>query len=441
MSKISSLETGGVKTTAQAQTKKPAPKTKAKGRTGRPLKSEFSVGRGRALREFAKPKAQKQGHYTVVRGDTLWDIARRNGVSLHDLIAANPQIENPDLIYPGNQINIPGGGRPSHGGGGGPGGVDGSGGVDGPGPVPTGKDPGTREGRINEAMAYFQSKGWSRAQAAGIVANLTYESGGQLNPHQQQFGGGPGFGLAQWEGPRQADFRKVMGKDIHKSTFQDQLEFVQWELKHTESAAGDALKKTNSPKAAADAFLFKYERAGVPAAAEREKLANQIYQSAPRGTSTVGSSGPSGASGSKVVDIAKSFLERNASELKRSGQLPMDPSVPSDVCCANFVSAVLQKAGVLDRHTNLVSGSSKTGMGDPNSIGYILKQRGWKVVDAAHAKPGDVAILNGGHHVELVASANNGRVTLIGSNNRNADGSQRVTMSSPDSTTWYLQPA
>ena len=45
--------------------------------------------------------------YTVKKGDTLWGIARRYGVPLTALIAANPQIKNPNLIYPGNRVNIP----------------------------------------------------------------------------------------------------------------------------------------------------------------------------------------------------------------------------------------------------------------------------------------------------------------------------------------------
>ena len=50
------------------------------------------------------------GSYTVKPGDTLWDIAAANGISLQSLIEANPQISNPDLIYPGQNVNIPGGG-------------------------------------------------------------------------------------------------------------------------------------------------------------------------------------------------------------------------------------------------------------------------------------------------------------------------------------------
>ncbi|MCS6885115.1 MAG: peptidoglycan-binding protein [Acidobacteriota bacterium] len=45
--------------------------------------------------------------YTVKAGDTLSRIAKDHGVSLQDLIKANPQIKNPNLILPGQQVNIP----------------------------------------------------------------------------------------------------------------------------------------------------------------------------------------------------------------------------------------------------------------------------------------------------------------------------------------------
>ena len=45
--------------------------------------------------------------YVVRKGDTLWGISRQYGVSLSALIAANPQIKNPNLIYPGDRVNIP----------------------------------------------------------------------------------------------------------------------------------------------------------------------------------------------------------------------------------------------------------------------------------------------------------------------------------------------
>lgn len=47
------------------------------------------------------------GRYTVKKGDTLWGIARRCGVTLEALKAANPRIKNPNLIYPGDEVTIP----------------------------------------------------------------------------------------------------------------------------------------------------------------------------------------------------------------------------------------------------------------------------------------------------------------------------------------------
>ncbi len=45
--------------------------------------------------------------HMVVRGDTMWKIARSYGVSLEDLIEANPHIKNPSLIYPNDKLYIP----------------------------------------------------------------------------------------------------------------------------------------------------------------------------------------------------------------------------------------------------------------------------------------------------------------------------------------------
>lgn len=44
--------------------------------------------------------------YTVVKGDTLSRIAKKHGISLSQLLGWNPQIKNPNLIYPGQVIAI-----------------------------------------------------------------------------------------------------------------------------------------------------------------------------------------------------------------------------------------------------------------------------------------------------------------------------------------------
>jgi LysM repeat protein len=47
--------------------------------------------------------------YTVQRGDWLYQIARKCGISYGALIAANPGL-NPNFVFPGQVLNIPGGG-------------------------------------------------------------------------------------------------------------------------------------------------------------------------------------------------------------------------------------------------------------------------------------------------------------------------------------------
>lgn len=45
--------------------------------------------------------------HTVVSGDSMWKIAVKYQVGLSEIKAANPQISNPDLIYPGQVLTVP----------------------------------------------------------------------------------------------------------------------------------------------------------------------------------------------------------------------------------------------------------------------------------------------------------------------------------------------
>lgn len=49
----------------------------------------------------------RAAEHTVVRGDTMWKLAVKYQVGTGEIIAANPQISDPDLIYPGQVLTIP----------------------------------------------------------------------------------------------------------------------------------------------------------------------------------------------------------------------------------------------------------------------------------------------------------------------------------------------
>ncbi|CAG9619946.1 SafA/ExsA family spore coat assembly protein [Sutcliffiella rhizosphaerae] len=45
--------------------------------------------------------------HTVQSGDTMWKIAVKYQIGVSELIAANSSVKNPNIIYPGQKINIP----------------------------------------------------------------------------------------------------------------------------------------------------------------------------------------------------------------------------------------------------------------------------------------------------------------------------------------------
>ena len=48
----------------------------------------------------------RPAYHRVVKGDTLWALARRYGLSLAELVALNPQIKNPNLIRVGEEVRV-----------------------------------------------------------------------------------------------------------------------------------------------------------------------------------------------------------------------------------------------------------------------------------------------------------------------------------------------
>jgi hypothetical protein len=121
--------------------------------------------------------------------------------------------------------------------------------------------------RIQEAVSYFQNAlGLTLEQASGIVGNLMGES--NLDPTAVG-DGGLAYGIAQWHPPRQADFERQFGKLITESTFQEQLDFVAWELKNTERRALNALLGERTIAGATAAFMRLFERPKDDSSLER----------------------------------------------------------------------------------------------------------------------------------------------------------------------------
>jgi len=171
-----------------------------------------------------------------------------------------------------------------------------------------------REHRTALAMAFFKKVGWSRAQASGIVANLLQESGLLSVPEDH----GTAFGIAQWNGDRQAQFKKLFGHNIQKSTVAEQLAFVQYELtKGAFQWVGKSLAYVDDPGEAGAIISNAYERPAINGAMLRGKLARELYNEVTvhqTNTTTIhGSSNPHEA----AKEVSKTQKQNNGDLLRK----------------------------------------------------------------------------------------------------------------------------
>jgi len=177
------------------------------------------------LSELDQSTKNSTSDYTVVLGDNLSKIAKAHGVKLADLIAANKQIKNPNRIYPGDVVTIPGSSKP----------------------IITPKDNlkpksvpapikkrSTSKNEINnidgagEVFDFFKGKGLTDIQCAAFVGNIYTESRVNTTAHNK---GENARGIVQWRLDRLqnlANFAKKFKKKWHDLGLQ--LDFTWHEL-------------------------------------------------------------------------------------------------------------------------------------------------------------------------------------------------------------------
>lgn len=155
-------------------------------------------------------------------------------------------------------------------------------------------------GTKEEAMSYFMGQGWTKEQAAGIVANLFAESGkdGRLNAGAVN---GSHYGIAQWDKNRQRNFAMWSGHDIRDSNIAEQLAFVNYELTQgAERQAGSLLRASRNANQAGRIVSSQYER-HAEGAAEESKRANNAVQIAQTTNINVSGGGDPSATGRAVA--------------------------------------------------------------------------------------------------------------------------------------------
>jgi hypothetical protein len=161
-------------------------------------------------------------------------------------------------------------------------------------------------GSAAAAMQFFQSSGWSPAQAAGLAANLQVES--NFNPSAVG-DGGRAYGIAQWHPDRQAAFQRWSGQDIRGSTFEQQLGFINFELTQgNERRAGTMIRQATTPEQAAAFVDQYYERSNGHARQRRMQLAASFASNMP----VAAGQQPVAAPSSSAPALAQASVDRIA---------------------------------------------------------------------------------------------------------------------------------
>ena len=141
------------------------------------------------------------------------------------------------------------------------------------------QSPSTSSGGLHpnvvKAFQFYQSKGLSPNQAAGVVGSLMQESGPNLDPNARNPLGA--YGIAQWTdvGNRKGNMISAGGKgDLDK-----QLEYSWQELTGAERGALGRIQKAGSFSDAAVAHRKYYERPGADEARDDKRIgyAQQVF--------------------------------------------------------------------------------------------------------------------------------------------------------------------
>ena len=112
-------------------------------------------------------------------------------------------------------------------------------------------------GNGQDIVAFFKSRGYTDAQARGITAGIMAESGGSHTARNPTSGA---YGLGQHlSSDRLANFKRRYGIDIRQSTRQQQLDFIDWELRGGDRG-GASVRRQSTASGALNSYIRDFMR-------------------------------------------------------------------------------------------------------------------------------------------------------------------------------------
>lgn len=279
----------------------------------------------------------------------------------------------------------------------------------------------------------LRSAGYSEEAAAGALGNIYGESGCRFDAIEG--GSGEGIGICQWSFGRKQqliNYANSRGKEWQDP--ETQINFLLGELDESGGADGYASfgfmpyhgftkqqwVDANTPEAAAEAFMWSFERPGVPRLDVRQEAARRYYEKF-KGI-PLSYFSKSGGSGS-MYESAKTCWEKLCKIQceylagPRSEWIPLK-SKNQGIQCSGLVDWALYEMGYKEFKNNPCNAAQFYD-------GDWKTKYGWEVINAttqnivSQLKPGDIVVrkrisgAGASGHIQIVAEVKNGRYTVF----------------------------
>lgn len=198
--------------------------------------------------------------------------------------------------------------------------------------------------KASYAVNKLVGMGWTKQQASGMVGSLMQESHldeSEVNPKSGA------YGIAQWlSKDRIAEFKKWAGQPLVGSSFDKQLEFMNYELtKGARSDAGDAIKTTSTSDQAAVVHRKLYEAPGESEANDvmRKAYARQIDQGIQRANAAAAAAVPAGPAASMAGKVDNSRSSTSTSDTTINGGITIVTQATDMKAAAKEIKPAIEK--------------------------------------------------------------------------------------------------
>lgn len=300
--------------------------------------------------------------------------------------------------------------------------------------------------RVKSGFLHLANNGYTAAQAAGLIGNFQQESGPTLDPTALNSIGA--YGIAQWLGGRLTAMKTWTAAHGGTDSFDAQIRFVVHELNGAENAAKAQILKTNNATDAAIAVMQYYERPGNDGSQQKRvdnakavfdqyaKLVGQEDSGIQEIADTSGTNCPSGitdtsspdclnATGNaKILCEAKKYDPVSYLEDPIAGH--QGGAAWHKTCPTINASCVLDCSGLVS-----VAVYDAFGNGGSWTTGTLITDsKNWVEIGGAAAKAGDLVIVEGGGHVEIIDHFKGNTIFTFGAHNSHVPQPRQVGPSS-----------